>query len=70
MRILRNYILKEMAGPFAFCLGILTMVLVMGNFIKLADLVINKGVEFGDVRSLRAGQQQRGQICQKWQVAY
>lgn len=44
MKILRIYILKELIGPFFLALLVLTFVLLMGNIIKLADLIINKGV--------------------------
>lgn len=45
MKILRNYILKEISIMFLFSLLIFTFALVAGNLIKLADLVINKGVD-------------------------
>lgn len=44
MRILRNYIIHELAGPFLLSLLVFTFILIIGNLIKLADLVINKGV--------------------------
>jgi len=44
MRILRTYLLKEHAGPFLISLGVFTGVLLLGNLVKLADLVVNKGV--------------------------
>lgn len=44
MKILRKYILKELAGPFLFAFVIFTFAMLTGNIIKLADLVINKGV--------------------------
>jgi lipopolysaccharide export system permease protein len=44
MRILRNYILKETLGPFLFALLVFTFVMLMGNLIKLTNLVIAKGV--------------------------
>jgi len=46
MRILRNYLLKEFIGPFFLTLGVLSFVMVVvGNLKKIADLVINKGVD-------------------------
>lgn len=45
MRILRNYVLKEMMGPLILSLVVITFAFVMGNLIKMADFVINKGVE-------------------------
>ncbi len=44
MKILRNYILKELIGPFLISLAVFTFVMVMGNIVKMADMVINKGV--------------------------
>jgi lipopolysaccharide export system permease protein len=46
VRILRNYVLGEIAYFFFSCLFILTFVLVCGNVLtKMADLVINWGVD-------------------------
>ena len=45
MRILRNYILKEILPPFILALVIITFSFLVGNIVKLADYVINKGVE-------------------------
>ncbi len=44
MKILRSYLLKEIAVMFLFSLLVFTFALVTGNLIKLADLVINKEV--------------------------
>lgn len=44
MRILRDYILKEFIHSFVLSLVVFTFVLLVGNIIQLADLVINKGV--------------------------
>ncbi|MBI2870599.1 MAG: LptF/LptG family permease [Candidatus Omnitrophica bacterium] len=52
MKLIRRYILKEFAGPFALSLVVLTFVLLMGNIVKLAELVINKGVNIIDVGKL------------------
>jgi len=52
MRILRTYVLKELLGPFILSLIVLTFVLLMGNIVKLAELVINKGVNILDVGKL------------------
>jgi len=46
MRILRNYILKETIGPFLLSLSVLTFVLLLGNVLRLTELIINKGVSF------------------------
>ncbi len=52
MRILRRYILKELSGPFLTSFVIFTFGLLTGNIIKLADLIINKGVDFLSVCKL------------------
>jgi len=45
MKILRDYLLKEFTGPFFLTLGVLSFVMVVvGNLKKIADLIINKGV--------------------------
>ncbi|MFA5388367.1 MAG: LptF/LptG family permease [Candidatus Omnitrophota bacterium] len=45
MKILRRYIIKEIFTMFFFSLAIFTFTLVIGNIIRLAELVINKGVD-------------------------
>ena len=52
MRILRNYILKEFFHSFSLSLIVFTFVLLVGNIIRLADLVINKGVDIISVLQL------------------
>jgi lipopolysaccharide export system permease protein len=49
MRILRNYVLKEILSPLIGSLAVFTFVLLVGNIFKLADLMINKGVDIRDV---------------------
>jgi LPS export ABC transporter permease LptF len=49
MRILRNYFLKEFLGQLLLALGVLTFVMMLGNLVKIADLVINKGVDIFSV---------------------
>ncbi len=50
MKILRNYFLQEFIGPLFLALGVLSFVMVLvGNLRKIADLVINKGVDFFSV---------------------
>jgi lipopolysaccharide export system permease protein len=50
VKILRNYILREFLGPLLLCLGVLTFVMVLiGNLKRIADLVINKGVDIFSV---------------------
>lgn len=45
MRILRNYVIKEMFPPLVLSLIVITFAFLIGNIVKLADYVINKGVE-------------------------
>ncbi|MCM8800609.1 MAG: LptF/LptG family permease [Candidatus Omnitrophica bacterium] len=45
MRILRNYLLKEFIGPLFLALSVLTFVMVLGNLIKMTDLIIRKGID-------------------------
>ena len=49
MRILRTYILQEHTGPFFVTMGGLTAVLLAGNIIRFAELVIAKGVNVFDI---------------------
>ncbi|MBP9853753.1 MAG: LptF/LptG family permease [Candidatus Omnitrophica bacterium] len=44
MKILRSYILKECFFPFVLSLIVLTSVFLLGNLVRLTNLVINKGV--------------------------
>lgn len=44
MRIIRDYILREMIGPLITSLAVFTFILLIGNMFKLADLIINKDV--------------------------
>ncbi len=44
MKILRDYVLKEFFHSFILSVIVFTFVLLVGNIIQLADLVINKGV--------------------------
>lgn len=52
MKILRSYVLKEHLGPFTVTLGGLTLVLLVGNIVKFAELVIAKGVSLWDILRL------------------
>ncbi|MFH1440619.1 MAG: LptF/LptG family permease [Candidatus Omnitrophota bacterium] len=52
MKILRNYFLKEFIGPLFLALGVLTFVMILGNLIKIADLIINKGVNIFSVSKI------------------
>lgn len=53
MKILRNYLLKEFIGPLFLALGVLSFVMVVvGNLKKIADLVINRGVDVYSVAKI------------------
>lgn len=52
MRILRDYILKEFFHTFFLSVVVFTFVLLVGNIIMLADLIINKGVDLVSVLKL------------------
>ncbi len=52
MKILRDYFLREFIGPFFLALAVLTFVMLLGNLIKIAELVINKGVDIYSVAKL------------------
>src|SRR3990167_798777 len=52
MRILRTYLLREHLAPFLVTLGGLTAVLLVGNIVKFAALVIGKGVSILDILRL------------------
>jgi lipopolysaccharide export system permease protein len=52
MKILRNYFLKEFISPLFLALAVLTFVMILGNLVKIADLVINKGVDIYSVAKL------------------
>ena len=52
MKLLRNYLLKEFNGPLLLGLMVLTFVMLLGNLVKIADLVINKGVDIMSVTKL------------------
>lgn len=44
MRILRNYLLRELLQPTGMAFVLFTFVLLVGNLVKLTDLLVNKGV--------------------------
>lgn len=52
MKILREYFLKEYLGPLVIALLVLTFVMILGNLVKIAELVINKGVDIYTVIKL------------------
>lgn len=44
MKILRNYVLKEFISAFLLSVFVLTFVMILGNLVRLAELIITKGV--------------------------
>ena len=46
------YLFKELAYIFCLSLGILTFIMILSRIGRLADLIINKGVDLKDVMSL------------------
>ncbi|MFH0926508.1 MAG: LPS export ABC transporter permease LptF [bacterium] len=52
MKILDRYILKETIGPFTAGLFIFTFVLLISKLLKLAALIINKGINFSIIALL------------------
>lgn len=48
MRIIRNYILKDFFSSFILSLLLLSMVMLLGNMVKISDMVIRKGVNLID----------------------
>ena len=49
MKILRRYILVELIRPFLLALLFFTFVFLVGNLVKMADLLVNKGVSLFDI---------------------
>lgn len=52
MRILRDYILKDFFHSFTLSIVVFTFVLLVGNIIQLANLIINKGIDIISVLKL------------------
>ncbi|MCK4912150.1 MAG: LptF/LptG family permease [Candidatus Omnitrophica bacterium] len=48
MKILRNYIIKDFISVFIFSFLILSMVMLMGNLMKVSDMIVRKGISVGD----------------------
>ncbi|OQX86997.1 MAG: hypothetical protein B6D55_04610 [Candidatus Omnitrophica bacterium 4484_70.2] len=48
MKIIRNYILSDFLKSFIFSFLFISLVMVLGNLIKLSDMVIRKGVSFSE----------------------
>ncbi len=52
MKILRKYTLQQLILPFLISLGVFTFMFLVGNLVRLADLLLNKGVNIFDVAKL------------------
>lgn len=52
MKILRSYLLKEFIGSLILALCVLTFMMILGNLVKIADLVIRKGIDILSVAKL------------------
>ena len=52
MKILRLYCLRELATPFLLSLALFTFIFLVGNLVKLADLLVNKGVNLFDIAKI------------------
>jgi len=48
MRIIRNYILRDFFSAMLFSLLSLSMVMILGNLMKISDLIVRKGVNIFD----------------------
>jgi len=46
MDIIKRYILKEFLEAFGLALLVFTLVFTVGNIMQVADLIINKGINF------------------------
>ncbi len=53
-RILHRYVTREMAVPFGLGLVVFTFILFMQQVLKLAEMILNKGVPVGTVAQLVA----------------
>ena len=51
---IHRYIIREILSPTLLCIVIFTMVMVMGQAVKLVDLIVNKGVSLTDILVLLA----------------
>lgn len=49
MKLLRTYCLKELVTPFLLSISLFGFVFIVGNLVKLADLLLNRGVSIIDV---------------------
>lgn len=49
MKILRKYALSELLTPFLLSILFFTFIFLVGSLVKLADLLVNKGVGFFDI---------------------
>ena len=52
LKIINRYIFKELLGTFLISLLTFSVIMLMGRTLKLADLLVNKGLSFFDVLQL------------------
>ena len=52
MRVLNNYVLKELIGSIILSLVIFILVIFIGNIVKLGGMIITKGIGIGYIGSL------------------
>lgn len=52
MKILRKYITRELVTPILLALAVFTFILFTARFLKMADMVLNRGVSFGLILKL------------------
>lgn len=49
MKLLRQYALSELLIPFGLALVVFTFIFLVGNMLRMADLLVNKGVSLWDL---------------------
>jgi len=49
MKLLRKHILIELIVPFIMSLAVFTFIFLVGNLLRMADLIVNKGVSLWDL---------------------
>ncbi len=52
MKIVDRYVLRELAVPFLLGMGVFTSILLIVRILKLVELVVNRGVPFGEMLRL------------------
>ena len=52
MKIVDRYVLRELAVPFLLGMGVFTSILLIVRILKLVEMVVNRGVPFGEMLRL------------------